>query len=130
MADQKQWQWWHSHDGGEQYHGPCDSREEAIEAGRDYADGEAFMICEARKGGLRDFMRGRVSEWLDDRNEDQRPPDEAISERITQSQWDDLDVKLCLAARIWADANNIHDRVWAFAKTRNEEDIEGDEEET
>lgn len=127
MTKAKDWQWWHSHNGGEEYYGPCDTREDAIAEGRDQADGESFIICEARKGGLRDFINGRVSEWLDDRNDDQGPPDEAISERITDAQWKDLDARLTEAAKQWADANNIHDRVWAFAATRNDEDIEGDD---
>ncbi len=127
MTNEPQWQWWHSHDGGESYWGPCDSREDAITAGRDEADGESFIICEATKGTLRAFIGARVGEWLDDNNEDMGDPEgDPVSANITTAQWEDLQSRLDATALEWIKTHNLDRHVWAFDDTRNEEDIEGD----
>jgi hypothetical protein len=123
---QHTWQWWHSHDGGERYHGPCASREDAISDGRDYADGESFIICEATKGSLRAFISERVGEWLDENNEELGDPDgDPISANITTAQWQDLQTRLDATALEWIKAHNLDRHVFTFDETRNEEDIEG-----
>ena len=120
------WLWWYSFDGGERYRGPCVSREQAIQDGRDEVgedyDYEEFEICEARKGRLQTALFRNIGERLDDLNDDVGDPEgDANSADVTDAQWRDLERRLNDAVSAWADANDIHKNVWMFAETRNHE---------
>ncbi len=119
------WQWYYG-DGeqSENYLGPCDTRDEAIEAGRSYFSGETFAIIEAVKGSTESLCPPSADDVISmiiDQNEDQWGDD----------GWDDFDnpaeAKIAeaeldtLLKTWWSKHHHVFPAPWLFADTRNHE---------
>jgi hypothetical protein len=121
------WHWWWAEGTEpERYHGPCGSRQEAIDDGTELADGyEEITICEATRMKLLDDHLD--ADWVIDRfneqNEDAADPDgDPVIHRATPEQERDLEAVLKAA---WVDWRTRHGlgKSWTFGDTRNEEVI-------
>jgi hypothetical protein len=114
--------WWAISDGGEQFTvGPCDSREEVIDAARQDFDGAAFEIVEAKfeTPGYYIASRLHLDEALDLCFEG-----EGIFSDVSPEHWVDLERRIDAAVEEWAHANDIRPKVWAFGDIRNRESFD------
>lgn len=139
MADEPNWYWWVSSD-EEIYHGPYDSREEAIEVATgdevgfcDWEEGvpahHSFYLMEAYQQPLQlaDYIDvgDMLERWHDYDWEEMGDPngDGNIVEHVTSAQWDDLQVRLRAAASAWQAEHAIVIKPWAFKGQRNQEHV-------
>lgn len=115
--------WYYSID-GEQFHGPYDTREDAIAMGRDHAEGTPFEICEANSETPRFTVSGEyVLESFEDENASIAGDSESILSP-TREQVTDLTNRLTATFAEWAKGVRTH--VWAFGEIRNKELIKAE----
>lgn len=104
------------------YNGPCDTREEAIEEGRDTYGDDGYSICEADKMVPRldvldwDFVVGRIEDCNPDCWSEDGPEDFGA----TTEQTDELERMLAATLREWNAKHGLI-RAWGFATMRNQE---------
>lgn len=123
------WQWWWGEGKqAERYHGPFDSRQEAIQEAMasdtdpDYAH---ITICEARKAVLRDdfFRADVIIDCFNEHNSDVSDPDgDYCIEDTTTEQDAELEGALQAAFAAWRTKHGIGN-VWAFDDVRYDEVI-------
>ena len=119
----KDWPWWWSMN-EERYHGPCDSRADAIlEAWADQAgEGEVFILQATQEQNLcTDIFRGdRLAEMFDDANEEVQDPDgDGLSCDIKDHDWSALATRLNNIMATFIREHGLQS--WAFAnQTRAE----------
>jgi hypothetical protein len=128
MATEPKWQWYASTDGENYTVGPEDTREAIIEAATGDFDGQPFVIVEAIKGipTLRIFSRSDadIIELLDEANRDKGDPEgDSLFADVTPFHAEQLAEALNDKIEEWARVCEINPHVWAFAETRNQEDI-------
>ena len=125
-----EWKWYVGQ-GGERFDaGPLDSREEAIEQGREEYNGEAFDICEAKQDPL------KVSDWIDaDRILEWAEEQVGDSDRICfefdeppyfpvkPEQEKDLTERIKRACDEWQAAHGLVFKVSTFSAARSHETI-------
>ena len=128
------WKWWTGH-GGEHYtSGPHDSREAAIEAGRDEFCGEAFDICEAKQNPLKLSQWINVERMVVDADESVGDSDRVCGEfdeppyfPVTPEQEKDLTERIKRACDEWQAAYGLVFTVRTFSDVRNHETIPASE---
>lgn len=125
MTDEPNWHWWYS-DNEERYSGPCSSREEAIEMGRDEYHGEQFIICEAFTSSYRlrvDYYS--LMDLFDHHNQDLDDPDgdSTMNTIATGVQQRALIDAVNIAIDHWIVEHGINMRAFMFQGMRNEETI-------
>lgn len=132
------WQWW-SGDNEDAYHGPFDTREEAIEEAldrygidpNDWEDaGKSIHVVEAVKEELRLGPFIDLATYVSDRLEDggalakyQNEGGEPLTLDVTDPQWKDLQTRFEALVDQWQTDHNIKLIPWRFDQTRNHEEI-------
>jgi hypothetical protein len=127
------WKWWVGQ-GGERYtSGPHDSREQAIEAGREEYTGDAFDICEAKQDPLKvsDWIDAdRMLEWAEEQVEDSERVcwefDDPPYFPVKPDQEKDLVERIKRACDEWQEAHCLVFTVSTFSAVRNHETIPED----
>lgn len=121
------WQWWWGEgEQPERYHGPCNSRQEAIDealSSNTAPPYSLFTICEATVGRLDDnhLDADWVIERFNEHNEDAADPDgDGVIDQTTPEQDRELEAMLKAAWVAWREKHNLG-RAFMFDQTRNEE---------
>jgi hypothetical protein len=128
------WEWW-AGQGGEHFtSGPHDSREAAVEAGKEEFPGEPFDICEAKQAPL------KLSDWIDvdrimqDAEDSIDESDRVCSDfdeppyfPVTPEQEKDLTARIKRACDEWQAAHGLVFTVRTFSDARNHESIPAEE---
>ena len=109
----------------------ADTRDEAIDAGRENYGEEGFYICEAKKQDFpyrRMFHLDRMFEnmidddWGEVWGEDQ---DSIFASKVTSEQVKDLEAMLIETFKAWVAKHDVKlETPWVFGATRNEEYID------
>jgi hypothetical protein len=121
------WQWyWCDHVELERCHGPCDSREAAIAAGRAESDGAPFYVVEAVREVLRLPGGDRLIELIMDENEDLWDPDGDPPDLCgTTDEIKAAEAALSQAVVDWFEKHgSVLPSGWLFAKTLNQKEID------
>lgn len=120
--------WWYSQD-EERYQGPCGTREEAIEIGRDAWGGEAFSVIEAEQDVIDfTFTDRHLTQWMetleDDQSEKGDPEsDVGLLHNLTNEQAERLRLDINDAISAWLQEEKIDTRAWSFKRSGDPERI-------
>lgn len=106
--------WWTQNE--ENYNGPADSREEAIERGKNEWVGEAFKIAEGGRMRLKvDVFDDWFWEHFDERNEEAQNPDgDTISAEWKPEDCKELVARLEKTFSDWIEEKGYADSAWAL----------------
>jgi NTP pyrophosphatase (non-canonical NTP hydrolase) len=132
------WQWW-SGDNEDTYHGPFETRDEAIEEAlerygidpNDWRDArKSIFVVEAAKEELRLGPFIDLATYVSDHLEDggalaeyQGEEGDSITKDVTEAQWKDLQARFEALVDAWQADHNIKLIPWRFGQTRNHEEI-------
>ena len=115
MNDNDTWFWYYSSD-EETWYGPYNDEPSAIAAGKANCGGK-YHVAECHQGLLYMAIFDDLAERIEDINEE-FTGDEALTDQITQAQWDDLQRELTKVATEWCKRHNC--RQFMFDGMRSE----------
>jgi hypothetical protein len=118
------WQWYYGQSDEAYTGGPCADRQEAVESGEHEFDGEPFFIIEAAKGSMMKFLPS--AERIIDDTLERADDDDAFGDNYAERARDATAAEADLDALLkgWFERHKaIWPTPWAFAATRNSEEI-------
>lgn len=125
------WMWWAGRDDERYTVGPCETKEQAIEGGREDFDGDSFCIIEAIQNDdirLADTLDGDyLLEIAEEKAYDEYadPEGDSLIFDLSTDQVKSFGAAIKEAIEAWQNAEGLTFKSFLFSKTRNFEVIAG-----